>query len=139
MKIDRSSLHPPSAPKRGGRARDGAEGGGFAEALGSGEASQGAKAAPGGKVSGLDALLALQEVPDASGGRDEALSQGGRILDRLDELRLDLLDGRLSSSSVQNLTAEIDSARAESEDPRLNEILDEIELRAHVELAKLGL
>jgi hypothetical protein len=139
MKIDGSSLHPTSPPKRGGRARDGARSGSFAEALGSGAAPQGASPASGGQVGGLDALLALQEVPDTSGGRDEARDQGERILDRLDDLRLDLLDGRLSSSSVQNLAAEIDAARSESDDPRLNEILDEIELRAHVELAKLGL
>lgn len=138
MKIDRSSLHAPTPTRRGERARG--SDGGFADALGGGDAPQGAAGAPSAQMTGLDALLALQDVQQAPGGREEeARSQGERILDRLEELRMDLLDGRLTGASVQRLSAEVDAARAESDDPRLNDILDEIELRAHVELAKLGL
>jgi hypothetical protein len=38
---------------------------------------------------------------------------------------------------VRRLADEVDQARGEIDDPGLNEILDEIELRVHVELAKL--
>jgi len=136
MKVDRSSPSPtPSA-----RAKAGAEAGksgGFQRTMQSGG---GAAAGPSGATSlgGLDALLALQEVPDAVAERSKARRQGERILDRLEELRLALLEGRVPSAVLERMVGELDTARGETDDPGLNDILDEIDLRARVELAKLG-
>jgi hypothetical protein len=57
-------------------------------------------------------------------------------LNKLDDLRLDLLTGGLSKNKLLRLSEVVNSRRPEIEDPRLNEILDEIDLRAQVELAK---
>jgi hypothetical protein len=56
----------------------------------------------------------------------------------LDELRLAILDGRLRPVDLERLTRLVAEQRTAADDPRLAGILDEIELRAAVELAKLG-
>lgn len=89
-------------------------------------------------VGAVDSLLSLQEVNDASTGRSRGLQRAGDLLDHLDEIRYGLLMGGLSRASLQDLARSVRQQRAMASDPRLGEILDEIELRAAVELAKYG-
>jgi hypothetical protein len=86
----------------------------------------------------VDALLALQEVPDALTGRRSSVNRGFRVLDHLDELRIGLLEGGIPRRALRNLLQEVRNQREEADDPQLASILDEIELRARVELAKYG-
>jgi hypothetical protein len=88
-------------------------------------------------VSGLDALFALQEVPDALAERGRALAHGERILDRLEELRRGLLLGRIGRERLGELARLAHESMSGLTDPRLRELMGEIELRAQVELAKL--
>jgi hypothetical protein len=136
MKIDRSSLHPATPPRRKDKAQ---AGGSFGETLGAGSAP--ASAPEGGRTAGVaeaGALLSLQEIPADNGGtRERARERGERLLARLEELRDGLLMGRMAPDTVRRLADEVDQARAEIDDPGLTDILDEIELRAQVELAKL--
>lgn len=90
-----------------------------------------------GGVNSLDALIALQEVDGPHERRRRAVRRAGRILDVLDEMRLDLLDGRADPVAARKLAAAVREERLAIEDPRLSEVLDEIETRARVELAKL--
>lgn len=85
---------------------------------------------------GLDALLALQSVDMREERRKKSLQRGRQMLDLLDALKLGVLEGTLTPAVLENLNAAL-AAREPSEDPRLDEILAEIELRAEVELAKL--
>ncbi|SDF93736.1 Class II flagellar assembly regulator [Limimonas halophila] len=134
MRIDRNQPHTqPTAPRGGQKS----SGGNFAKALDSGGASEGGEVNGGAPVAGMDALLALQDVGEED-EHEQAKQHGERLLQRLEELKMDLLDGRMSADTVEQLAGEVDRARAETDDPRLNAILDEIELRASVELAKLG-
>lgn len=92
-----------------------------------------------GPAQGIDALLAVQEVEsaiDRDGNASRGRQWGGEILDRLDSIRLGLLSGGISITELKNISVLISTQRASAKDPRLNEILDEIELRARVELAK---
>lgn len=91
-----------------------------------------------GGLAPLTALYALQEVPDATARRGRALRRGHDLLDRLEELRMALLSGSLSGERLQGLLQAVRSQRENVADPRLAAILDEVELRAAVELAKLG-
>jgi hypothetical protein len=86
----------------------------------------------------IDALLALQAADDATTGRRKQLRRGRSLLDTLDALKLDLVAGRASESHLNQLMALIGQARVASE-PGLDALLDEIELRARVELAKRGI
>ena len=85
-----------------------------------------------------DALLALQEVPDAGQRPSAGLKRAGDLLDRLDEIRVGLLDGAIPRERLGQLVKTVRARREAVEDPRLATLLDEIELRARVELAKLG-
>ena len=88
-------------------------------------------------LTSLDALVALQAPPDALERRRRGLRRGRELLDRLDEVRLALLDGELPAGTLRHLQANIGAARETTDDPGLDDILREVELRAAVELAKL--
>lgn len=93
-------------------------------------------------VTALDAMLTVQAVDEQGGNRknrQRAFQRGSSLLDRLDEIRHGLLEGRLPASRLQALAQQLRSEKLTVEDPRQAEILAEIELRCAVELAKLGL
>lgn len=134
-------IEPPSAQQLD-RLRRGKRGGasgatGFAEAL-EGEEPGRSSITGGASLGPVDALLALQEVPDALVGRARAQRWGEALLDRLDALRLAILTGSLRRVDLERLTRIVAEQRDLVDDPRLAGVLDEIELRAAVELAKLG-
>lgn len=136
MKIDRSSLHGPAPVRR--KAKTGGAEAGFADSLaGTGQGGAAQSAGRSGGVSNMDSLLALQEVPDAADNASRGRQRGERVLQRLEELRDGLLAGRMAADTVRRLADEVAAARAEVEDQQLADILDEIDLRAQVELAKL--
>ena len=91
---------------------------------------------PASSLSGLEALFALQEVPDATAGRKRALARGTKLLDRLEDLRVGLLLGHISRDKLAELAQLSRDSIEQTDDPALQEILQEIELRAAVELAK---
>ena len=88
-------------------------------------------------VSSLDALIALQDVGGPLERRRRAVGRAGGILAALEGLKLDLLDGQLTPGAIHALTRAVREQRALTEDPGLEGVLDEIETRAVVELAKL--
>ncbi len=86
----------------------------------------------------VDALLALQEVEDPLTGRKRgAVKRGRDLLDALEEMKADLLAGVIPPARLERILNLV-STRMPSGDPKLEEIFDEIDLRARVELAKLG-
>ena len=87
-------------------------------------------------MGGVDALLALQEVDDSGERRQRSRKRGDDLLDRLDDIRHGLLIGGVPRAALQNLSELVRARRQEIADPQLQEVLDEIELRAAVELAK---
>lgn len=93
-----------------------------------------AAAAP---LTALDSILALQGVNDAASGRSRGLARGNQLLDMLDEVRDGLLSGSLPRATLHRLASAVGTREDAFADPTLQGVLDEIELRAHVELAKL--
>lgn len=89
-------------------------------------------------IQGIDALLSLQEAGDGThgGGNKKARMRAEVLLDQLDKVRMGLLSGGIPVSTLQQLKNALHSQRAEVMDPGLNEVLDEIDLRVQVELAK---
>jgi hypothetical protein len=90
-------------------------------------------------VQAVDSILAVQEVPDATEERSRrpVIQHGDELLDRLDQLRHDLLVGAVPKDKLVELAHRVRAGKKKSDDPKLNEIVDEIELRAEVEIAKL--
>ena len=89
-------------------------------------------------LAAVDTLLALQSVPEAGEGKRRAVKRAGDMLDLLDDIRLGLLEGGVPKGKLEGLLRMVQSRREDSADARLAQILDEIELRAQVELAKFG-
>jgi hypothetical protein len=100
--------------------------------------SQAPAARPSGPMAspGLDALLALQSVDMPLERRKKAAARGRQMLDLLDKIKLGVLDGTLSSETLETLKTAL-AAREPTDDAGLEAIMDEIGLRAEVELAKL--
>lgn len=116
-----------------------------AEAQGSGGAEEARPADRPTQAGGLEGLLAAQMVDpagDATEGearrRQAMVDRGEDILERLEELRVGLLLGRVPEDRLASLAAMVRDQRQDARDPQLAAILDEIELRAEVELAKLS-
>ncbi|MBO6673983.1 MAG: flagellar assembly protein FliX [Rhizobiales bacterium] len=89
-------------------------------------------------VQSLDAILALQSVDNAEDRERRAVRHGHDLLDQLEALRADLLAGQISPQRVGALLSLIRAKQA-AEDPKLAALIDDIALRARVELAKLGI
>jgi hypothetical protein len=88
-------------------------------------------------VSTVDALIALQQVDEPLGRRRRAVRRAGRLLDELENLKLGLLSGELGEVDLRRLAAAVQEQREATSDPDLEALLDQIEARAAVEMAKL--
>lgn len=93
--------------------------------------------APSQDVGSIDALLALQAVEDPLVGKKKSIQRGHDLLDGLERIKTDLLVGRLSESRLDNMLNLVTKARQKN-DPELDGIIDDIELRVRVELAKFN-
>lgn len=91
-------------------------------------------------IGALDALLTLQGADSSTSeeAAKKARKRAADLLDHLDKIRVGLLTGELPASTLQQLAHTIATHREQVMDPKLAEIIDEIDLRAQVELAKLG-
>ncbi len=104
------------------------------------EASQATSAAsPAQTVSRVDALLAVQGVDSATEGaaRRRMHHRADAILEKLDDLKLSLLSDGLTVGQVINIADMVASHRERINDPEMTALLDEIDLRAQIELAKI--
>lgn len=90
-----------------------------------------------GGVMGVEALLALQDVESPTERKRRSVRRASRLLDELDGLKVALLGGELDNGQLERLAQAVRDQRAATGDPQLEAVLDEIETRAAVELAKL--
>lgn len=128
----------PGQAAQAGAARA-APAGGF-KVAGGGAAGGVAQTARAGGVSGVvsvDALLALQDVGGPLERRRRQVRRSSRLLDHLDEIKIALLEGRMTRQAVLGLKQAIGEQREAMDEAPLQSVLDEIETRAAVELAKL--
>jgi hypothetical protein len=89
-------------------------------------------------VGGIDALIALQGIEDPTERKRHAIKRGRVALDALDELKVGLLGGELSSATLARLRTVAGHLKDASGDVALDAILGEIELRVEVEIAKMA-
>jgi hypothetical protein len=88
-------------------------------------------------IGSIDALLALQAVGGPLERRRRALRRADKILDVLDEVKISLLEGEVPANALSNLVKAVQQTRDSTDDPGLEAVLNEIETRAAVEIAKL--
>ena len=96
-------------------------------------------AAPTHSIARVDALLSVQaaESPTERAARKRMQVRADDILKELDRLRHSLLTGTLTVGQVVDIADVVASHREKITDPRLTAILDEIDLRAQIEMAKI--
>lgn len=88
-------------------------------------------------MTGIDSILALQAVEEPLTAKKKALRRGASLLDMLDEIKTDLLLGGVSADSLDAMATMLSQMR-EKTMPGLDSLLDDIDLRVRVELAKFG-
>jgi len=94
-------------------------------------------AAPVAAAASMVGLLGIQEISADEANRKRHVKRGRVTLEALENLRDALLIGSLSLATVRELEQIVAEKREQISDPVLSGILDEIELRAAVEMAKL--
>lgn len=124
-----------------GASRARASGGGAGFSLPSVNAASGAASvAQAGGVAGLgslDALLALQGASDPLERKRRAVRRADDILELLDAMKIAMLDGEVTTGTLEQLKRTVRQHREATDDPKLESVLNEIETRAAVEAAKL--
>ena len=90
-------------------------------------------------IASIDALLAAQatEDPAQKKARKYMKQRAESILDRLSDLKVAMITGSITVGHMISIADVVASHREKIIDPELSAILDEIDLRAQVELAKL--
>lgn len=96
-------------------------------------------AAAGQSISRIDVMLAAQaaEDPAERAARQRMKARAEGILGELDRIKTGLLTGTLTVGHVIDIADVVAAHREKIMDPRLTSILDEIDLRAQIELAKM--
>lgn len=97
---------------------------------------------PVGSTSGIsvaDAIFATQMVNNEEEReiRKKLLKRGQNLIEKLEEIRNGLLVGYISKEELINISRILKESQIASSDPKLQELMAEIELRVEVELAKL--
>lgn len=90
-------------------------------------------------IASIDLLLAAQSVEDPTerAARKRMQVRADSILTELENMRIALLTGTLTVGHVIDIADVVAAHREKIMDPRLHSILDEIDLRAQIEIAKL--
>lgn len=137
MKIDGPGrVQGPAKTKKKDKAKE--SDGSFGEFVSGGASeSTGAKATQ--SIAHVDSLLAVQGAEDPTQGaaRKRMRTRSGTILNELDKIRMAMLNGSLTVGHMIDIADVVASHREKVTDPSLTDIMDEIDLRAQVELAKM--
>ncbi len=104
-----------------------------------GGASESASTAQTQSIAQLDVLLAVQETEDPTkkAAKKRAQLRSDSILDKLEQIRIKMLTGDLTVGHLIDVADVVASHREKIDDPKLTSIMDEVDLRAQVEIAKM--
>ena len=141
MKVEPVAPRPATSVRKSAAGTASTGSSGFAKALNDSQGGHGPQMPVSVGLADMNAVLALQEAPDATTrnrARQRAKERGNLMLDHLEELRMGLLLGIVPLAKLETLAQLVRAKREQIDDPRLLAILDEIELRAAVELAKFS-
>jgi hypothetical protein len=89
-----------------------------------------------GGASAVGAVLLAQEEDSPERRQRQSVRRADDLLDRLEEIRLSLLNGRIALPKLEALRDALAARQGSVSNPRLQDTLDAIDLRVAVELAK---
>jgi hypothetical protein len=138
MKIQAPGTVRTSAPRRTAKS-DGAGGPSFASHIRKDSAAAGSPVGGAAQIGSVEALLAVQsDAPLSGDARSADIRHAEDLLDRLDAIRVGILTGRMTRAALEDIVGRLEARRRGPSAPGLAGLIDEIELRARVELAKLS-
>jgi hypothetical protein len=79
----------------------------------------------------------MQAADEPLTGKRRAVRRANDMLDLLDDIKIGLLTGAVPRQTLRHLTSLVAERRNDFNEPGLQGVIDEIDLRAQVELAKL--
>jgi hypothetical protein len=85
----------------------------------------------------VNSLLSLQEMPTSTEGRSKGIQRAEGLIEHLEAIRHGLLLGHISKDRLGRIIKALAAEREKNLDPGLIQVINDIELRAKVELAKL--
>ncbi len=111
----------------------------FLGLMGAGEVADFSPSSATKNIAVLDAFLTVQsaEDPTERAARKRMVARADVILATLDDLRMGMLMGTLTVGHMIDVADVVAAHREKIHDPQLTAVLDEIDLRAQVEIAKL--
>lgn len=113
--------------------------GGFGVLLNDGGVQDAPASASAHSLSKVDALLLAQASDDPAEreSKGRMLIRADRLLDELDKVRLSMLSGTMTVGGMIDLADIVSGHKERISDPELSAVLEEIDLRAQVEIAKM--
>jgi len=126
----------PSGVSRKGK-KKGSDKTAFGKALSSEETTQATPPSGTSPLTAVSSLLSLQELPTSSEGRSKGVARAEDLLQHLEIIRHGLLAGQIPKHKLKDVVAVISREQEMADDPNLRGLLDDVELRVKVELAKL--
>lgn len=117
-----------------------ADDGAFVEALRGASGTESAEAAQTtGGVGPVNGIFAVEQTQDATDHRSRGLMMeyGNDLIDQLDRIRMGLVAGAISKDRLQDIAKRLRERKITSDDPQLNDLIQDVELRVEVEIAKL--
>ena len=111
----------------------------FSSLLGTNESEAPAHNAAASSIAGIDALLLAQESEDPTerAARKRMHQRADDLLGELEKIKIGMLSGTLSVGNLIDIADVVASHRERLKDPKLTSVLDEIDLRAQIEIAKM--
>jgi hypothetical protein len=88
-------------------------------------------------LTSVNSLLALQELPTSTDGKSKGVESAEGLIEHLEAIRHGLLLGHIPRDRLSRIINALAAEREKNLDPGLVQIINDIELRAKVELAKL--
>jgi hypothetical protein len=125
----------PTDSKKKKKSTDSSSGSEFASMVS--DAKENSPASGAGAVSISQAVLGVQEVDWNEQSKKEQMQRGNQLLDLLEAIRDGILLGKVSPQDLHKLQQTLAAKKDSVDDPKLATIVQEIEVRAAVELAKL--
>lgn len=107
--------------------------------MSAGSAKEASAASAPKSMTAVDALLAVQSVEDPTekAARKRMTMRADNVLKELDDLHMAMLHGNVSMSHMVGIADMVSTHKEKVTDSKLSALLDEIDLRAQVELAKM--
>ncbi len=109
----------------------------FEKALGSEEVQSSGAMSGTAPITSVNSLLSIQEMQTSTDGRSKGIQRAKGLIEHLEVIRHGLLLGQIPKKRLLNIVKALEAQREKNMDPDLVQIINDIELRAKVELAKL--